>query len=209
MIEIDPSESVLLVIDPQNAFCHPDGTLGQSGVDVSPLVETVPRIAELIKTCRAAGIRDIWTRQYNFPQDRSRDAHRIKPHTLKRSRIACQPGTWDAEFVDALKPHIADASHIIEKYKWSIFYGTGLDPLLRIWGTKLIIVCGTTSNACIDTSVRDAYMRDYDVVIVKDCVGGVRQDWHQMALEVWAQYVGEVVTLAELSERISATVGAA
>jgi len=202
MVKIDPQEAVLIVVDPQNAFCHPDGTLGQSGVDVSGLVATLPHIEALIRTCRAAGILDIWTRHYNMAEDRGRDAHKIKPHTLKRKTIACQPGTWDSEIVDALKPLITEDTRIIEKYKWSAFYGTMLEPLLRILGTKLVIFCGTTSNACIETSIRDAYMRDYDVVIVKECVAAVRPDWHETALEIWAHYIGEVVTLAEFRDML-------
>ena len=46
--------------------------------------------------------------------------------------------------------------------------------------------------------MRDAYMRDYDLVMVKDCIAGVRQDWHESALEVWSHYVGEVVELSDL-----------
>jgi len=202
MVKIEPREAALVVIDPQNAFCHPDGTLGQSGVDVSGLVATLPHIEALIRTCRAMGIPDIWTRHYNMPEDRARDAHRIKPHTLKRKTIACQPGTWDSEIVAALRPLITEHTPIIEKYKWSAFYGTGLDPLLRILGTKLVIFCGTTTNACIEASVRDAYTRDYDVVIVKECVAGVRPDWHKMALEVWSHYIGEVVTLSEFRDML-------
>ena len=208
MVAIDPREAALIVVDPQNAFCHPDGTLGQSGVDVSGLVATLPHIEALIRTCRAAGIRDIWTRHYNMVEDRGRDAHKIKPHTLKRKTIACQPGTWDSEIVDALKPLITADTRIIEKYKWSAFYGTGLEPLLRILGTRLVIVCGTTSNACIETTIRDAYMRDYDVVIVKECVAAVRPDWHEAALEVWAHYIGEVVSLAQFQGMLPDQTGA-
>lgn len=197
IVELEPRETALIVIDAQNAFCHQDGTLGQSGVDVSPLGEVVPAIARLVGICRAAGIPDIWTRQIHFPEDRAREAHRIKPHTLKRSQIACQPGSWDAEIVDELKPLLPDAEYVIDKHKWGIFYGTRLDPLLRILGSKLLVVCGTTTNACVDTSVREAYMRDYDVVVVRECVAGVKPAWHAMALEVWSHYVGEVVGLEE------------
>lgn len=198
IVSLEPRETALIVIDAQNAFCHPDGTLGQSGVDVTPLLEVVPAIERLVERCRTAGIQDIWTRQIHFADDRTRDAHRITPHTLKRKRVACQPGSWDAEIVDELKPLLPGPEYVIDKHKWGIFYGTRLDPLLRILGTKLLVVCGTTTNACLDTSVREAYMRDYDVVVVRECVAGVKQEWHEMALEVWSQYIGEVVGLDEL-----------
>ena len=198
MLKIDPAKSALIVVDPQNAFCHAEGTLGQSGVDVSKLVGAVPNIAELVRRCQSAGIADIWTRHYNFVLDEGRDAKRIQPHTKKRKTIACQPGTWDSEFVDDLESLVTERSQVIEKYRWSAFYGTRLEPLLRILGARLLIVCGSTTNACIEATVRDAYMRDYDLVMVKDCIAGVRQDWHESALEVWSHYVGEVVELSDL-----------
>ena len=203
MLNINPRESALIVIDPQNAFCHPEGTLGKSGVDVSHLIASVPQIAELVTLCRAAGIPDIWTRHYNFALDAGRDAKVIKPHTAKRKTIASQPGTRDSEYVDELKPLITDQTTVFEKYRWSAFYGTGLESLLRIGGVKMVIFCGGTTNACIEASVRDAYMRDYDVVMVKDCIAGVRQDWHEMAFEVWSHYVGEVVTLHQFKAMLA------
>lgn len=202
MVEVVPEEAALLVVDPQNAFCHPDGTLGRSGVDVAPLAAVVPSIARLVRLCEARGIPAIYTRHTNHLVDKGRDRHRITPHTAKRATVACQPGSWDAEFVEELHPLIAPAAHVLEKHRWSAFYGTRLDPLLRVLGTRLLIICGTTTNACIDTTVRDAYMRDFDVVVPRDCVAGVRQDWHQAAVAVWAHYAAEVVALDELAGQL-------
>jgi ureidoacrylate peracid hydrolase len=204
MIELRPHETALLVIDAQNGMCHPGGTLGQSGVDVTHLQRIVPRIARLVEVCRQAGIADIWSRELHYPHDVSRDAHRIPPHTLKRARIPCQIGTWDAEIVDELKPLIRETSHVIDKHRWSAFHGTRLSPLLSILGTRLIIVCGAATNTCVDTTVRDAYMRDFDVLIVSDCVAGVDESWHDVALAVWAQYVGALTTLDELTQALRA-----
>jgi len=162
----------------------------------------VPRIRQLVELCRARGIRDIWTRQLHYPQDAARAAHRIQHHTLKRKRIAFQAGTWDAEIVDELKPLLTPETHVIDKHKWSAFYGTRLEVLLRILGTKLVLVAGGTTNACVESTVRDAFMRDYDVVVVRDCVAGVNQEWHEMALQVWELYVGEVVDLAEIEAQL-------
>ena len=202
---LDVNDTALLVIDVQNAFLHPQGTLGLSGVDTSLLAAIVPRLRRLIEACKARGIPDIWSLQYHLPDDRTRALHRIQPHTQKRARVACQPGTWDAEIVDELKPLLDGRSHIIEKHKFSVFYGTRLEVLLRILGRRTLLVTGTTTNACVDTSIREAYMRDYDLVIVSDCIGGIRRDWHEVALAVWAQYCGLVVT----SEQVLAMLAAA
>ncbi|MDR7522723.1 MAG: isochorismatase family cysteine hydrolase [Armatimonadota bacterium] len=202
---LDIADTALLVIDAQNAFLHPEGTLGLSGVDMSLLTAVIPPLRRLIPACKAAGIPDIWSLQHHLPEDHTRALHRIQPHTAKRARLACQPGTWDAEIVDELKPLIDAGSHLIEKHKFSVFYGTRLEVLLRILGRRTLIVTGSTTNACVDTTIREAYMRDYDLLIVSDCIGGVRRDWHEMALAVWAQYCGAVVT----SDQVLAMVGAA
>lgn len=202
MIDILPKETALLVIDPQNDYCHPEGSLAKSGVDVSVWAETTPQIAELIKVCQSAGIRDIWTRHYNCPDDHGRAQKRLKPHTLKRKTVTCQPGSWGSEFLDELNPLVTEGSRVLDKYRFSAFYGTTLETLLNIFGTRLLIICGSTTNACVDTTIRDAYVRNFDVVAVEDCIAGVRKDWHEMALQVWKHYLGEVVKLDELRRMI-------
>lgn len=202
MLRIIPEETALLVIDPQNDFCHPDGNLGHSGVDVTVWQDTTPRIETLVKLCREAGVRDIWSRHYNIPGDKGKARKRIEAHTAKRKNISAQPNTWGSEFVDQLKSLIADSTPVIEKYRFSVFYGTRLEPLLHIMGVKLLVISGGTTNACVDTTIREAYMRDFDVVMVKDCIAGVNDDWHRMAIEVWQQYLGEVVTLNEFKQML-------
>lgn len=203
MLEIIPGETVLLIVDPQNDFCHPDGNLGQSGVEMSVWKTVTPRIKSLINFCRDVGIQDIWSRHYNIANDRGKAAKRIEAHTAKRKNLSAEPGTWGSEFVDELKPLVTESSYVIDKYRFSVFYGSNLDPLLNILGTKLIVICGGTTNACIDTTIRDAYVRDYDVVIVEDCIGGVREDWHRVAVEVWRHYLGEVVSLDEFRQMLT------
>jgi len=202
---LDVSDTALLVIDAQNAFLHPEGTLGISGVDMAPLTAIIPPLRRVIEACKARGIPDIWSVQHHLPGDRTPALHRIQPHTGKRARLACQPGTWDAEVVAELKSYIDDRSHIIQKHKFSVFYNTRLEVLLRILGRRTLIITGSTTNACVDTTVREAYMRDYDLLIVSDCIAGVRRDWHEAALAVWAQYCGLVVT----SDRVLAMLAAA
>lgn len=205
--ELNPQDTALLVIDMQNAFCHPDGTLGLSGVDMTLLSGAVEPVRRLIEACKASGIPDLWSIQHHLPDDRTRELHKIVPHTLKRARVACLPGSWDAEIVDELKPLFDQRSHLIEKHKFSVFYNTRLEVLLRILGRRTLLIAGSTTNACVDTTVREAYMRDYDVVVVRECVAGVRRDWHGMALAVWEKYVGAVAGLDEVLAKLAAPAG--
>lgn len=188
-----PAETALLIIDMQNAFCHPDGTLGASGVNVEACQAAVSRVIPVIEACRARGIPDIWTIQEHFARDVGRESHRITPHTAKRGRVASVAGTWDAEIVAELKPYVTPESHVIRKHRFSAFYGTRLEVLLRMLGVNTLIVTGATTNACVDTTIREAYMRDLDVVVVQDAVGGLDPDLHRAACRVWHHYQGLVV----------------
>src|SRR5919202_225402 len=113
-----PERTALLVVDMQNAFCHPAGTLGISGVDVAPAQAIVPRVERLVKGCQNAEIAVIWTQQEHFPRDRSRERKRLPSHVAKRARVSCLSGTWDTEFVDELRPLVADSNLVVRKHRF-------------------------------------------------------------------------------------------
>jgi ureidoacrylate peracid hydrolase len=189
--------TALLVIDMQNAFCHAEGTLGISGVDVSPATAIIEPIRRVVEASRAAGIPVVWSQQEHFPVDWSRARKRLPSHTAKRARVSALSGTWDMEIVDELKGLAeADPSLVVRKHRFGCFYETRLDLVLRMLGVDALIVAGTTANACVETTLREAYLRDYDVAAVTDCIAAVRPQWEPVAHEVWAQYLGVLTTSA-------------
>jgi catechol 2,3-dioxygenase-like lactoylglutathione lyase family enzyme len=100
---LDPSRTALLVIDMQNAFCHAEGTLGISGVDVASAQTIVEPIRGLVEGCRAAGVPVLWSQQVHFATDAGRARKRLPSHTQKRARVSALAGTWDMEIVEGLK----------------------------------------------------------------------------------------------------------
>lgn len=195
---IPATACALLVIDAQNAFCHPQGTLGISGVDTGPMQTAIPRIRAVVEWARGQGIPDIWTVQEHFLEDHAREGRLVAPHTSRRQRVACLPGSWDAQVVEDLGPSLAGARYVIRKHRFSAFHGTALDVILRAWGRRAVILTGFTTNACVETTAREAYMRDLDVLLVADAMAGVKPQWHRLALEVLGSYVGRVIDSAEL-----------
>ncbi len=181
-------DSALLVIDMQNAFCHPEGTLGISGVDTGPLYRTVERIEPLVRRCQAAGMPVLWTVQEHFQADRRRQQKRLPSHTARRKAVSALTGSWDAELVAELAPLASDPSLIIRKHRFGAFYQTRLEVVLDMLGVRTLFVAGVTANACVETTLREAYLRDYDVVAVTDCIAGVNPEWERVARQVWAQY---------------------
>lgn len=190
---LDLRSAALLVIDLQNAFIHPEGTLGISGVDTKRLGAIVPVLGDLIPKCQAAGIPVIWTVQEHFAVDASRARKRLAGHTSRRKQVSALAGTWDEEIVDELKPLAAvNPSYVIRKHRFGAFYETRLEMMLKMLGTRTLLVAGTTTNACVETSIREAYLRDYDVIALEDCISGVNSEWEQTAKKVWQQYFCEV-----------------
>jgi catechol-2,3-dioxygenase len=65
-------------------------------------------------------------------------------------------------------------------------------------GIQAVIVVGVTANACVETTLREAYLRDYDVVAITDCIAAVRPEWEPTAHQVWGQYLGVLATSADV-----------
>lgn len=197
--------SALLVIDMQNAFVHEKGTLGVSGVDTARLAAVVPAMKALIERCQAADMPVIWTVQEHFQRDAVRAKKKLAAHTAKRKQVSALAGSWDEEIIEELKPLAAsNPSMVVRKHRFGAFYATRLEQLLRMLGIQTLFVTGTTTNACVETTIREAYLRDYDVVAVTDCISGVNEQWEQTALKVWNQYFCALADSREVAGWIDA-----
>lgn len=202
---IDIRSAALLVIDMQNGFVHEKGTLGISGVDTRRLAAVVPEQKRLIERCQKVGIPVIWTVQEHFAVDASRAQKKLAAHTAKRRQVSCLAGTWDAEIIDELKVLAAfNPTYVLRKHRFGAFYETRLELLLRQLGVRTLFIAGTTTNACVETTIREAYLRDYDAVAVTDCISGVNSDWEAAAQKVWAQYFCVLQSAAEVHAWIDA-----
>jgi ureidoacrylate peracid hydrolase len=197
---IDPRSSALLVIDMQNAFCHPEGTLGISGVDVAPAQATYAPVRRMAEAFAGAGLPVIWTRQVHLARDASRARKVLAAHTAKRKQVSALAGSWDAAFVDELADLATDPTFVVTKHRFGSFYETRLRSLLDMLGVRALFVAGVTANACVETTLREAYLRDFDVVAVTDAIAAVRPQWTETAQAVWEQYFGALATSEEVLE---------
>lgn len=177
----EPSRTALLVIDLQNGFCHPDGSFATLGLDSAALAAAVPGSKRLVAAAREAGIPIIYTRFVYRPDYRDGGVltSEIMP-ALADSR-SLEAGTWDAELLEELDVRPED--EIIEKNRYSAFYGTRLEPALTSMGIRDLILCGVTTNMCVETTARDAGQRDYRTFVVGDACGELEQVRHDTALD--------------------------
>lgn len=195
---LQSERTALIVVDMQNGFCHPEGSLQKSGLSIAMCEAAVAPCRRLIDAAHAADVPVVYL-QVEWRRDRS-DAgvifREVMGGVLHESALLS--GTWDAQIVDELKP--TEADYLIHKNRFSGFYGTRLEPLLRSLGIENLVVCGVTTNMCVETTVRDAAQRDFRCFVVADAVGEVDRDVHEGSLKTlgfaFAKVVGgdEVVT---------------
>lgn len=197
-LELQGSDrSALLVVDMQNGFCHPEGSFARLDLDISMCQEAISGCTRLVSAARAAGVPVIYTR-YVYRAD-YRDGgvlvQEILPALADIKSLAS--GTWDAELVDELKPN--DDEFVIDKNRYSAFYGTGLEPILTSLDVRNLVICGVTTNMCVETSARDASQRDYRVFVVSDATGELQRDRHEAALATLGFGFGSVVTTGDVA----------
>jgi ureidoacrylate peracid hydrolase len=195
---LDIRKTALVVVDMQNAFCHKEGTLGISGVDTDHLSSIVRPLRDLVMRCRAVNMPILWTLQEHFPIDHRRGRKRLPSHTSRRKRVSALVGTWDAEIIDEFKEFADDPTLVIRKHRYGAFHETRMHIVLEMLGIDALLITGLTTNACVETTIREAYLRDYDVVGVTDCISGVNPKWEEAAVEVWHQYFAETCVARDI-----------
>ena len=196
----DPRHAALVVVDMQNDFCHPRGLMARRGEDVSHNGAIVPVIARLVAAARAAGAMVVHVNgQYGLAS--GSPASLFGPDGPKVTMEICLPGSWGARQLDELAP--LPGEPVVVKHRLSAFVDTGLDLLLRSNGIRALVVVGTATQACIESTVRDARFRDYVVVVPEDAVGarGRMRHMHEASLEVMRAYFAEVVPAARVLAR--------
>src|SRR5437660_4399077 len=150
---IDPKKTAMIVVDMQNDFVAAGGAM-----ETPAARAMAPKLAEALDICRDAGIKVIYTAHVH-----RRDGcdmglfHDL--HPLIANRGALVDGTPGVDIYPELAP--AAGEHVIKKHRYSGFFGTDLDIILRESGVDTVIVSGTTTENCCQATARDAMFRKY------------------------------------------------
>jgi ureidoacrylate peracid hydrolase len=159
----DWSKTAVIVVDMQNDFCHVDGSGSLNGGDVTKHYAIVPNIQRVIDAAHGAGRPVVFIKT-------THDASTNSPAWLSRRRErkhdTCVTGTWGTEYF-GVAPIEGDVEVI--KHRYSAFIGTDLDLKLRSMGVEALIFTGVGTNVCVESSIRDGFMLDYYVTLLKDC----------------------------------------
>ena len=190
-MELSKERTALVVIDMQRAFLEDEGSLAQAGIDITGLKAATEGCKRLLASARQAGVPVIHTRYVYRPDyaDGGILVNYIMPQLREVDSLAA--GTPDIEIVDELAP--VDGETVIDKNRPSAFYATNIEPLLNGLGVDSLVVCGVTTNICVETTVRDASQRDYKVFVPKDATGELEQLRYDGALAGMAWVFAKIV----------------
>ncbi len=178
----------MVVVDVQNGFCHPDGSLYAPGSEAA-----IEPCAALVDRAREAGASVVFTRDVH-PSEQFEDAHyydefeRWGEHVLEGSR--------EAELVDELEPREEDL--VVVKHTYDAFHETQLEGWLDAHGIDDLVFCGTLANVCVLHTAGSAGLRDYRPVLVEDAIGAIEDDHREYALDHAEWLFGEVATLDDV-----------
>ena len=181
-ISIDPSRAAVIVVDMQNDFGSKGGMFDCAGIDISGIQNAVAPTARVLASARRAGMSIVYLKMgyrpdlsdLGAPDAPNRIRHlellgvgqTIKTPDGKEGRVLIRD-TWGTDILDGLTPQAADI--VIYKNRFSGFYQTELDSVLKKANIKHLIFTGCTTSVCVESTIRDAAFRDYHSVLLTDC----------------------------------------
>ena len=187
--DFDPGRAALVIIDMQRDFVEPGGFGAALGNDVSLLRRTIAPIQRVLAAARKAGMLVIHTREGHRP-----DLSDL-PHAKKvRGKLKCGigdrgpmgrilvRGEHGHDIIDELKPRRDEP--VVDKPGKGAFYATDLGAMLESRGIRQLVVCGVTTEVCVNTTVREANDRGYDCLVLEDCVGSYFPEFQDYALRM-------------------------
>ena len=182
------SKTALIVVDMVRDFTDPDGL-----VYYPQNREILPRIAEAVQRCREYGMTIVFMQHCYRAGKPDKNLVNMRPN--------CIEGTG-GEDIDPMLCVDPIHDYVIKKRRYSAFFGTDLDLVLRENHVENVIVVGTKTNCCIRATVTDAYYLDYHVIVPRDAVATNSDTVNTVHLEDIRKYFGEVTTLGEIYERM-------
>jgi ureidoacrylate peracid hydrolase len=198
----NPRHAALVIVDMQNDFIDDTGMIAKEGRDVSQAKEMAERLPALIKAARAAGTLVVFVRN-EYTTDRNLYLSDVWLDQAARQRKGgytrlpvCAAGSWSGDFYGDVRPEPGEA--IVTKHRYSGFHNTDLDTILRSNGIRTVIMTGVVTNVCVETTAREAFVRDYYVVLVKDGCAAYSQADHDMTLKNVDRFFGELSTIDEI-----------
>jgi biuret amidohydrolase len=187
--EFDPATTALVIIDMQRDFVDAGGFGEALGNDVSLLRKAIAPTKQVLDAARRRGLVVIHTREGHRADLSDLPLNKKVRGRLKTGigdkgpmgRILVR-GEYGHDIIDELKP--ASGEPVVDKPGKGAFYATDLDAMLHNKGIRRLVVCGVTTEVCVNTTVREANDRGYDCLVLEDCVGSYFPEFQAAALKM-------------------------
>jgi nicotinamidase-related amidase len=212
-VSVDLGKTALLIIDMQRDFLEPGGFGAALGNDVTRLRAAVAPCQEVLAAARRAGMLVIHTREGHRPDladapplkvERGDPALRIgAPGPMGRILVRGEPGH---DIIPELYPVAGEP--VIDKPGKGAFYQTDLELMLHNRGIETLIVCGVTTEVCVNTTVREANDRGLRCIVLADCCASYFPQFHEMGLAM-IKAQGEIFGWVSASKPLLTTLAAA
>ncbi len=189
--EIEPRRCALLVIDMQNAFVAEGAPFETPGARAM-----IPRLRQLIELARGAGVPIVWTQSDHRPPYGGLMLRKFP--AIARDRVLWRGEASYEMYPEMTQPREGPLEYRIVKHKFDAFFETGLDAILRFHHADTVIITGTATNACCESTARSAFMRDYKVVFPSDANATFDPAMHEATLKNIELLFGRVMTTADL-----------
>jgi ureidoacrylate peracid hydrolase len=180
---MDTAKTAVIVVDMQNDFCSKGGMFDRAGINISTVQKAVGPTRKVLLAAREAGIKIVYLKM-GFLPDLSDLGEDESPNRVRHLHFGMgQPSlapdgrhgrflirdTWNTDVIDELQTQPDDV--VLYKHRFSGFYETELDDILRRLEIRNLIFTGCTTSVCVDSTIRDAMFRDYRCVLLADCAG--------------------------------------
>jgi ureidoacrylate peracid hydrolase len=201
--EIAAARTAMVVIDMQGTFCAPGAP-----AEVAASREIVPAINRLAGGLRRAGGCVIWCSHANMAIGSGSDwpgffNHFVADSVRARTIASLSPGDPGQALWHELRAEPGDVRIIKNRYSALIPGSSPLERILRARGLDTLLVCGTKTDVCCESTARDAMMLDFKVVMVSDATAALSPEEHRDALETVIQQFGDVLTVDEILGRLT------
>lgn len=195
---VDPRKTALIVIDMQNAFVAPGATYETPGARTM-----MPKLERLITFARERGMPIVWTQSdHSAPYG----GVMLKKFPTIREDKYLWAGDPSCElFADMIQPR--EGEYRVVKHKYDAFFETDLDSILRNRKIENVIIVGTATNVCCESTARSAFFRDYCVAFPSDCNATFDEGMHQATLKTIDMFFGRVMTTDELVDEMNREMG--
>ncbi|WP_425538612.1 isochorismatase family protein [Microaceticoccus formicicus] len=190
LARVNAKNCALIIIDMQNDFIQEGAPIEcPNGKKLIPVIQDLKK----------------WAHSLKIPVFYTQEEHRFQKIDFGLELIRSEPehcveGTKGVEIVEELKPK--DDEYVIKKRRYSGYYLTDLEILMRAFDRDCLIITGVATNVCVYGTAFDSIQRDIQPIVVEDAVAGTSIQLHEAFLQNIDYVIGDVVTSNQLKENI-------